>query len=173
MEWLVKRNRIAKELIETTEIDLKKDHISVYSYVLTDRKYVGTVNDTIKTNLLTEIVCEVYEVDKSLIFSKNRKRNLVDARHCLAYFLRRNTKYSFAIIGKIMASPIRKRDHATILNSVNVYNDLLDTEDYHKRRTLIIQKEYNKRISDIDLTNTYISNSTDVIANWENIKHRY
>lgn len=171
MRFIINNEKIAKDLIESGKIDLKKDYVNVYAYVLTDRTYVGTVTDNVKAKLLTDIVCEVYEVDRSLIFSKNRKRELVDARHALAYFLRKTTKHSFAIIGKIMASPMRKRDHATILNSVKVYNDLLDTDVYHKRRCLIIQEEFNKRLSDIDLTNTYATSSKDIIANWNKSKY--
>jgi len=166
MEWLVNREKIAKDLIKTTKIDLKKNYVNVYAYVLTDKEYIGNVTDSVKSKLLKDLICEIYEVDKSLIFTLNRKRELVDARHALAYFLRKTTKYSFSNIGEIMASPLRNRDHATILHSVKVYNDLLDTEVYHKRRCLIIQEEYNKRLSDIDLTNTYTSKCKNIVANF-------
>jgi len=170
MEFLINLTKVAEELIKTTKINLKKDYVNVYAYVLTDRTYVGTVTDHVKAKLLKDIICEIYEVETYNIFSKSRKKELVFARHALAYFLRRNTRYSFAIIGKIMASPLKKRDHATMLNSVRVYKDLLDTDSYHKRRCLTIQTEFNKRLSDIDLTNTYASSCKDIVANFNKNK---
>lgn len=168
-----RKKEFKPEIMNYSVREERPGFVNVYAYVLTDRRYVGSVTDSIKATLLKEIVCDTYEVDPSLIFTKSRKRELVDARHALAYYLKRTTKYSLASIGKVMASPFRPRDHATILNCCRVYNDLLDTEAYHRRRSLTIQTEFNRRLSDIDLTSTYVSNSEDIVANWENIKSKY
>jgi hypothetical protein len=185
MEWEIYQKEIINKVVknrkkefkpETMNYNVKEERpgfVNVYAYVLTDRRYVGSVTDSIKAVLLKEIVCDTYEVEPSVIFTKSRKRELVDARHALAYYLKKTTKYSLASIGKVMSTQFKPRDHATILNCCRVYNNLLDTEDYHRRRSLTIQTEFNRRLSDIDLTSTYISNTEDIVANWENIKHKY
>tara|TARA_R100000951_G_scaffold52288_2_gene44007 strand:- start:2284 stop:2802 length:519 start_codon:yes stop_codon:yes gene_type:complete len=169
MKWLINSKTIAKDLIKTTKIPIKKDTINVYAYVLTDRKYVAYVTDRVKVSLLKEIIGDTYEVKMEKVFAKNRKRELVDTRHCLSYYIRRHTKYSFSEIGKLLGD----RNHATIINSCKVYSDLLDTEVYHRRKSLIIQEEYNKRLRDVDLTNSYISKSKLVISNWDNMKEEF
>lgn len=56
--------------------------------------------------------------------SKSRKRELVDIRHCVMYYLRNNTEMGLAAIGAILGC----RDHSTVLHGIKKWKDLSDTQ---------------------------------------------
>lgn len=168
MEWIIQKE-IPDKLINRKFIDRGADYINLDAYVLTNRVYVGCVTDNIKKDLLKDLVSSVYEVELPLMFSTKRDRPLVDARHALVYFLKKHTKYSLGRIGVILGN----RTHATMINSLKRYEDLLFTEQFHRDQFEKITVRFNLDMLDVDITKTYIKESDETIANWENIKHKY
>lgn len=168
MEWIIQKE-IPDNLINRKPVDRRSEYVNLDAYVLTNRVYVGSVTDAIKTKLLKNIISTVYQVDLNILFDKSRKRNLVDARHALVYFMSKNTRYSLNRIGIIIGN----RNHATVINGIRRYNDLLDTEAFHRDKKKEISVRFNMDMLDVDLTKTYIKESDETIANWENVKHKY
>ncbi len=64
-------------------------------------------------------------ISKSEILGKNRKREIMYARHLLVYCLYRTGAFSLKLIG----FKVGGRNHATILNSKNAVEDLLSVKD--------------------------------------------
>ena len=59
--------------------------------------------------------------------SRNRKRELVEARQCLMYIMRYKMKMTLSAIGKLM-----RRHHSTVIESLNVIEDLkITTNRFH------------------------------------------
>ena len=84
--------------------------------------------------------CELQNVDKNVLFSKSRNRDLVEMRMILAYFLRNRTELSWTEIGKIM-----NRNHASIIHYYNKVEGFLDVYPHLQRMfksTLELFKSY-------------------------------
>ena len=63
-----------------------------------------------------EKVCEHYGVETNAVFSKARKREIVQVRQVAMYLAKKHTEASFAKIGNL----IGKRDHATVLHACKI-----------------------------------------------------
>lgn len=66
------------------------------------------------------VVGIIYDVTPDVIIDKIRKQNIMDARHLFCYLCRKHLKMTYLAIGNIL-----HRDHSTIINSVQVYDDLI------------------------------------------------
>ncbi|MDD2244027.1 MAG: chromosomal replication initiator protein DnaA [Dysgonamonadaceae bacterium] len=73
---------------------------------------------------IQEVVSEFYHIDKSLIQSSSRKREIVQARQVTMYFVKKHTELSLAQIGL----QIGNRNHATVLHSCNTVNDMAEVD---------------------------------------------
>lgn len=83
------------------------------------------------------VACQVYDVTPDQIVSHNRKQHIAYARHLFCYLCRKHLKMTFAGVGNIL-----HRDHSSIINSVNVYTDLIHydritSQHYSKASTLL------------------------------------
>ena len=67
------------------------------------------------------VVSIVYDVTPDAIVDKVRTQNIMDARHLFCYLCRKHLKMTYLSIGKIL-----HRDHSTIINSVQVYESLVE-----------------------------------------------
>ena len=67
------------------------------------------------------VVAIVYDVTPDAIVDKVRTQNIMDARHLFCYLCRKHLKMTYLSIGKIL-----DRDHSTIINSVQVYESLIE-----------------------------------------------
>jgi chromosomal replication initiator protein len=87
------------------------------------------------------------DFNKNDLVGRSRKREIVYARHLLAYTMHRTGLYSLTEIGL----KIGGRDHATIINSRSVVEDLLSVKDdimyplYLKIKHLINENNNTKR----------------------------
>jgi chromosomal replication initiator protein len=87
------------------------------------------------------------DFNKNDLVGRSRKREIVYARHLLAYTMYRTGLYSLKYIGL----KIGGRDHATIINSRSVVEDLLSVKDdimyplYLKIKHLINENNNTKR----------------------------
>ncbi len=73
---------------------------------------------------IQKVLCNYFHVTPELLHSKNRKREIVQARQLAMYFCKNHTNASLASIGK----QIGNRDHATVIYACKAVSDLLDTD---------------------------------------------
>jgi chromosomal replication initiator protein len=105
----------------------------------------------IKSEDVVEAVCETYCVSNEQIKSKNRHRRLVEARHVLSWVLVRKMGMTLAEVGKTF---LGGRDHTTVINSLNRFNDIYETEEEFKTKAdELIEKLMTWR-NDKELQNT-------------------
>jgi len=71
-----------------------------------------------------EAVVEVSGVPSYQVIGKSRMREIAMARHLFCYMARLHTNASLLAIGEFLSG----RDHATVMNSVKVSNDMIDTD---------------------------------------------
>lgn len=74
-------------------------------------------------NFILDCVSEVTRNSKNEIESKSRERHLVYARHYIAYLLR-SRDWTYPRISHVM-----QKNHATIINSVNIVRNMLSYDD--------------------------------------------
>lgn len=70
-----------------------------------------------------EAVVSVSGVPGEKILGKRRDRDISTARHIFCYLSRSHTVASLDAIGKFLG-----RDHTTVINSIRVVNDMIDTD---------------------------------------------
>jgi chromosomal replication initiation ATPase DnaA len=71
-----------------------------------------------------ESVVEVSGVPPYQVIGKSRMKEIAMARHLFCYMARLHTNASLLAIGEFLSG----RDHATVMNSVRVSNDMIDTD---------------------------------------------
>jgi|688.fasta_scaffold235326_6 chromosomal replication initiator protein len=85
----------------------------------------------IKSEDVMDAVCETYCVNIEQIRSKSRQRKIVEARHVISWVLVRKMGMTLAEVGKTF---LGGRDHTTVINSLNRFNDIYDTEEEFKTK---------------------------------------
>ena len=113
--------------------------------------------------VVKHIVCTERNVSYVEILGKSRKRKVVVARQLFHFFAKKLTQLSLAAIGYET-----NNDHATVLNSVKVINNLCETEPMKRVMVTRLECEISQRVS-IKVSDP----SDDTINNWNKIKHKY
>lgn len=72
---------------------------------------------------IIDMVCEETGVPYSQVVTKSRKRDVVITRQLIAFYCKGCCGMSLKSIGEL----IGKRDHTTVIHSVNTIQDLLDS----------------------------------------------
>jgi len=89
-------------------------------------------------NAIIDYICEIMEVEKKHVQSKSRKLPYAFARHMISYIFRKYfVNLSLVHIGEIV-TPKEPRDHATVLHSINMAEDLIATDPTFKQKALDI-----------------------------------
>lgn len=83
---------------------------------------VGMVEQEMVKNIIS-IVCGYYGLTEEDLASKKRTHNIVHARQLCCYLIRKYTKVSKLVIGKVFFN----RDHSTVIHSINVIENELTT----------------------------------------------
>lgn len=78
-----------------------------------------------------------FGVTKDEIVGKKRNAEIIIARHCVAYLMRKTTNLSFKAIAKML-----NKDHTTVMNSIEVIEKKIRTE-------LTFEKEMQSIINDL------------------------
>lgn len=78
-----------------------------------------------------------FGVTKDEIVGKKRNAEIIIARHCVAYLMRKTTNLSFKAIAKLL-----NKDHTTVMNSIEVIEKKIRTE-------LTFEKEMQSIINDL------------------------
>lgn len=82
-------------------------------------------------------VSKLYEIPSEVILSKTNKREVVYARFCVMWCLR---KYLGLTLTKIAYS-VGKKEHSSVLHGINAYEDMLNMIDKQSR---VIQARHNE-----------------------------
>lgn len=104
-------------------VEALKDQVNIYN------------NNEMSISKIKKAVCNYYEINNQQLISKNRTRNIANARHIAMYLCRKLLDAPYKEIG----SEFGKRDHSTVMNAC------LKVESNIKANPL-----YQKVISDIE-----------------------
>ena len=88
-----------------------------------------------------EKVCEHYGVDTSTVYSKVRKREVVQVRQIAMYLAKKHTEASSAKIGKLIGN----RDHATVLHACKIVGAQLEVDKAFKNEIEELEANLRKR----------------------------
>lgn len=87
------------------------------------------LSDRASQELIESKVCEFFEMDRELMLSRTRKAEVKTPRQILQTLLRTHTVYSLSTIGELTSLEGNKPyNHATVLNSIGVVCDMIETE---------------------------------------------
>lgn len=98
-------------------------------------------NPDLKEKIVTSVITH-YGVDKDAVFeSKCRKREIVVARQLIMTFFKKYTKMSLKSIGQEFCGerPGKRKDHTTVIHSIQTVKDLCDTDDNFSREVKYIE----------------------------------
>jgi chromosomal replication initiator protein len=90
--------------------------------------FVRNSEKEISIDYIKNIVCDYFTVPISEVFSKGRKREIVQARQLIMYFAKKHSNSSLQSIGLQCGN----RDHATVLHACKTVTDLLDSDKNFK-----------------------------------------
>ena len=101
------------------------------------KNYIRPKNTASCDNVI-ESVCEFYGIQKNVLTTKTRKREIVRARQIIMYIFRENLGLSYSFIGKRFGN----RDHTTVMHAC---------EKVHKglQENSIFQKDYEKLVKHV------------------------
>jgi hypothetical protein len=94
-------------------------------------------------NLVIKIVERHYGISKEVICTKTRKREVFEARSCYYKLTQVYTKYSLSEIGQFVGYT----DHATVLNGIRSFDNLLETNKSVKKKYDLMRAEIEKTVS--------------------------
>ncbi len=103
---------LAYSTLTNAQIDMQLTEEVVSRLVRTQR-----VDLTIER--ITNVVCDRFEVQEKMLYSKSRKKEIAQARQVAMYFAKKLTDKSLAEIGLNMGN----RNHATVLHAIKMVND--------------------------------------------------
>lgn len=89
--------------------------------------------------LILELVCDYFEIDKLFLLSRTRKMQATYPRHCLCWALRQFPEFTNQDIARLI-----KRDHSTVFNSISVIQGYIDIGD--KNYTTFAQYLESKKL---------------------------
>jgi chromosomal replication initiation ATPase DnaA len=94
---------------------------------LGDEIYSVTVSKkSIKTYSHDDILIAVEKATGGSVFEKlkSRKEHFLTRRQLYAFLCKKHTKLSYSTLGEKL-----QKDHTSVMNNVNIFKDLLDTQD--------------------------------------------
>lgn len=92
-------------------------------------------------NIIFWKVSQETKISRQLITKRTRKREIVQARQLVQYFLERYTKLSLPEIGKLTGG----FDHSTILASKKNIKNLMDTDKHFREWVKEMDKYFQKK----------------------------
>lgn len=119
---------MAHSVINGREIDLSLAKRVISQAVRVSQKQISV-------QMIQDVVCKYFNLEQSMLQTKSRKREIVQARQITMYLSKKYTDCSLSLIGKIVG----KRDHATVLHACKTIKDQID-----------INKSFRSSIEDIE-----------------------
>ena len=98
-------------------------------------------NKPLSVEDILDKVCDHYQIDISAVFTKTRKREIVQVRQIAMYLAKKHTEASSAKIGQL----IGKRDHATVLHACKMVEGQLHVDKGFRNQVEEIEVALHKR----------------------------
>ena len=102
------------------------------------KRAVKVDNHPLTIDDILEKVCRHYNVSQQNIFSKSRKRNLVQVRQVSMYLAQKYTKMPASRIGQLIGN----RDHSTVIHSCNTIEQRLKTDKAFSEEIASIENSF-------------------------------
>jgi chromosomal replication initiator protein len=99
-------------------------------------KIVGEQQNDITIDKVQKVVCDYFNISRTELVSKTRKRQIVQARQIAMYMSRSLINCSLSTIG----AEIGGKDHATVLHACTTVSDLMSTDKTFKQYVADIEK---------------------------------
>jgi len=93
-------------------------------------------NKKVSHRRIISAVAKYHQVKTSELIGKSRKKNIANARHITAYFLRKELEMSLEQVGEILGG----RDHTTIMHSEEKIKKLFSTNQQIRHQIIEIRK---------------------------------
>jgi chromosomal replication initiator protein DnaA len=107
---------MAHSVMNNHEIDLPLTKRVIAQAVRLEKKQISV-------QMIQDVVCNYYNLEPTVIQTKSRKREIVQARQITMFLAKKYTDCSFSHIGKIVG----KKDHATVLHACKAIKDQIET----------------------------------------------
>jgi len=155
------------EYVFKQPVDSHPNYVNPDAYILTDRIYVGKIDDAFYAKIAENVICRNLNILPEEFKSKSRERYIVEARHLYYWLLRKKTNYSLSTLGKMLG-----KDHATVLHSIKTWDNMLETDVNYRTRTITIRDRINEKLLEAEKDKALVIENEDIIANWELIKDK-
>ncbi|HTO14393.1 MAG TPA: chromosomal replication initiator protein DnaA [Edaphocola sp.] len=119
---------LAQSTLLKKEIDLEMAKRVVKNLIKTSEKEIDLAE-------IQRMVCDYFHIDFEKLQSKSRLGDIVNARQIAMYLTKKFTKNSLKAIGNYYG----KRDHTTVIHSIQKVEDFLNTDEDYKTSFLEIQ----------------------------------
>ncbi|MBL7705664.1 MAG: chromosomal replication initiator protein DnaA [Taibaiella sp.] len=119
---------LAQSTLLKKEVDLELAKRVVKNLIKTPEKELGIAE-------IQKMVCTYFKIDYDKLQSKTRTGDVVNARQIAMYLAKKFTKCSLKTIGDHFG----KRDHTTVIHSVQKVEDFLKTDEAYRESFLEIQ----------------------------------
>lgn len=96
----------------------------VYPGIVGANKDVALKQMNLSNEFIIKKVCQYYKVEIDRVMSKRRFREITIPRQVAQYFMKRYTEQNLSEIGIVF-----DRDHTTVIHSIEVVQDLIDTDN--------------------------------------------
>ncbi len=91
-------------------------------------RFVNNNAQEVSVEYIVNVVCNYQNIQVEDLYSKSKKREIVQARQLAMYFAKKYTKCSLAMIGQQCGG----RDHATVIHALKTVTNLLETDKKFK-----------------------------------------
>ncbi len=110
-------------------------HFSVYRNDVALRDKPVQLSDTDKVNTIIKTVCTYGNINRNVLISPWRKREICELRHIAMELIRKNTALSLVNIGVELGG----RDHSSVISGISKVNDLFDTDKQFRGKYLQVE----------------------------------
>lgn len=86
-------------------------------------------------------VCQVWDIEKSILKSGTRVRIVADARKMAMFSIK---KYLPHISLKRIGEIFNNRDHATVITAIKMYSDLMDTDKSFRAKYKLLSDKLDR-----------------------------
>lgn len=108
---------------------------SIYRNDVVVREKPASLSDNDKVKTIINTVCTYGSLNRDILTSPWRKREICELRHIAMELIRKNTSLSLVNIGVELGG----RDHSSVISGITKVNDLFDTDKQFRDKYLQVQ----------------------------------
>jgi chromosomal replication initiator protein len=126
---------MAYSIVYNTSVDMRLAERIIKRAVKVD-------NHPLTIDEILEKVCRHYNVEQHQVFSKSRKRDLVQVRQVSMFFAQKYTKMPAGRIGQLIGN----RDHSTVIHSCNAVEQRLKVDQAFQAEISSIENSFKLKL---------------------------